>query len=157
MPDNLTASEVEELKRIIDGYESTAGIPWPSDWTRVLSALPALLRAWEDRNKDRCSECNGELSACGDMTSDGPRMDCKVCQLLARAETAEREWNIYKSSNETNLRELLELVNKYRAVERERDAVRAECERLKANRDRLVELAHANEVLDKANATKGTP
>ena len=31
--------------------------------------------------QDRCSECNGELSYCGDMTSDGPSLDCRVCQL----------------------------------------------------------------------------
>ena len=33
------------------------------------------------KKPDRCSECNGELSYCGDMTSDGPSLDCRVCQL----------------------------------------------------------------------------
>ncbi len=33
------------------------------------------------RGKDRCNECNGELSSCGAMTEDGPLLDCRVCQL----------------------------------------------------------------------------
>ncbi len=31
----------------------------------------------------RCPECCGELSACGEMTVDGPSDDCVVCQLRA--------------------------------------------------------------------------
>lgn len=31
--------------------------------------------------QDRCSKCNGELSYCGEMTPDGPSLDCRVCQL----------------------------------------------------------------------------
>ena len=34
----------------------------------------------------RCPECCAELSACGEMTSDGPRMDCRQCQLHAEIE-----------------------------------------------------------------------
>jgi hypothetical protein len=30
---------------------------------------------------ERCEECGGELSACGDMTADGPSMDCRACRL----------------------------------------------------------------------------
>lgn len=31
--------------------------------------------------RDRCEECNSELSYCGEMGSDGPSLDCEVCQL----------------------------------------------------------------------------
>lgn len=29
----------------------------------------------------RCDECYSELSDCGDMTEDGPALDCRQCQL----------------------------------------------------------------------------
>lgn len=32
--------------------------------------------------RERCEECNGELSDCGELNPDGtPSSDCKVCQL----------------------------------------------------------------------------
>lgn len=40
---------------------------------------------------ERCSECHGELTYCGEMTADGPSLDCKVCQLRARVRELEAE------------------------------------------------------------------
>lgn len=31
----------------------------------------------------RCKDCGNELSACGEMTADGPRLDCRPCKLAA--------------------------------------------------------------------------
>lgn len=150
MPDKLTASEVEELKRLdaaatqppwmIDGDSPKIESPGHdicevsnfihlADECRAnrdliyksRNALPALLRAWEERNKDRCSECNGELSACGDMTSDGPSMDCQTCLYNAALQDTK---NLLQSSEV-----------RAEAAERERDAARAECERLKEASD----------------------
>ncbi len=42
---------------------------------------------------ERCTECNVELSACGEMTSEGPRMDCLVCRLRVRIAALERHEN----------------------------------------------------------------
>jgi len=43
--------------------------------------------------EERCAECNGELSACGEMTPNGPSMDCEVCILRSTLEEvcAERD------------------------------------------------------------------
>ncbi len=30
---------------------------------------------------ERCRECSGELSDCGEITIDGPTKDCQLCQL----------------------------------------------------------------------------
>jgi len=38
---------------------------------------------------ERCPECNGELSDCGEMTADGPLLGCQAC--LLRAQLAERD------------------------------------------------------------------
>lgn len=35
-------------------------------------------------SKKRCDICNAELSACGEMTSDGPRMDCRQCLMVCK-------------------------------------------------------------------------
>ncbi len=32
-------------------------------------------------NEKRCEECHGELSYCGEMTVDGPALDCRYCIL----------------------------------------------------------------------------
>ena len=37
-------------------------------------------------SEKRCQDCNGELSCCGEMTSDGPAMDCRACILAAEIE-----------------------------------------------------------------------
>jgi len=39
------------------------------------------LRAIAALNYRRCSDCNGELTACGPMSFDGPSEDCLVCLL----------------------------------------------------------------------------
>lgn len=53
----------------------------------------------------RCEVCNGELSACGNMTEDGPADDCEVCQLqerLAAAEADSRRLDWYFRAYETD-------------------------------------------------------
>lgn len=39
----------------------------------------------------RCPECQGELSYCGEMTSDGPSLDCRACSLATRLRAAEAD------------------------------------------------------------------
>lgn len=46
----------------------------------VVAALRARVAELEVCNK-RCETCNSELSYCGEMTVDGPSLDCEVCQL----------------------------------------------------------------------------
>lgn len=132
MPDNLTSSKVEELKRIIDGYESTAGIPWPSDWTRVLSALPALLRAWEERES---------LVTVLDARTKF------ACEQRNRAETAEREAAKWKANHDEmvarnkTLRDRPDLpvdLARLHDAERERDEARAERDAMKEIADNVV-------------------
>ena len=39
----------------------------------------------------RCDVCNAELSACGEMTDDGPSDDCRECQLGSEIATLRAE------------------------------------------------------------------
>ena len=55
----------------------------------------------------RCAVCNAELSACGEMTADGPRMDCRECQL--EAELSRLRSRIRREDHEEALREVEEL------------------------------------------------
>lgn len=62
--------------------------------TRAVLASAQAARAAAER--ERCPACNGELSECGEMTEDGPSLDCRACQLGSmvveerhRAEAAE--------------------------------------------------------------------
>ena len=54
--------------------------------TRLRAELAKALGDWP-----RCRECNSELSTCGEMTEDGPSMDCLVCQLRAELDTAKHQ------------------------------------------------------------------
>lgn len=40
---------------------------------------------------ERCEECNGELSDCGDMTEDGPSLDCGYCRLNDRYKDLQKD------------------------------------------------------------------
>jgi hypothetical protein len=42
-------------------------------------------------SEKRCEECGGELSYCGDMDVDGPRLDCLECRLKARLDFTRNE------------------------------------------------------------------
>ena len=46
---------------------------------------------WLEYNGNRCPECNHELSCCGEMTADGPSMDCEACQLKSQLTDANKE------------------------------------------------------------------
>lgn len=49
---------------------------------------PALIAAAKREAEPRCPDCNGELCACGEMTADGPSMDCRACQLRSALDDA---------------------------------------------------------------------
>ncbi len=93
----------------------------------------------------RCEECNAELTYCGEMTSDGPSLDCPVCQLSSeltamRAEverlTAERDAAL--SGESAWIEKHHDLSSRFNAVEAERDGWKAEAEawrKIKAHDD----------------------
>jgi hypothetical protein len=63
---------------------------------RLRAALASEQAARAAAERERCPACNGELSECGEMTEDGPSLDCRACQLGSmvveerhRAEAAE--------------------------------------------------------------------
>jgi len=79
MPDNLTASEVEELKRLRTFVSFNPAMTNSSDF-KVMEAfwphLPELLRAWEEQSK---------------MALDLLSAETQAQNAVSRAETAERE------------------------------------------------------------------
>ena len=56
----------------------------PDGWIDLESARYAA--------EPRCEDCNGELSACGELNSDGePSMDCRTCNLACDLRMAKKK------------------------------------------------------------------
>ena len=47
---------------------------------RAIIARDRAANKARESNGERCMECGAELTACGEMSVDGPRMDCPLCQ-----------------------------------------------------------------------------
>jgi len=66
-----------------------------SSLTEQIETIKGDARRWKAAalEVERCPECSGELSYCGEMTADGPALDCLACQLRATitAQTEELE------------------------------------------------------------------
>lgn len=100
MPDNLTASEVEELKRLITFVSFDPAMTNSSDF-KVMKAfwphLPALLRAWEEQSK---------------MALDLLSAETQAQNAVSRAETAEHEREVMRRERDAARAEVADLRRK---------------------------------------------
>jgi hypothetical protein len=93
MPDRH--AELIERARECEKYHVSQ--PSKSGTGLILAELADALEAAERRvgeleragYGERCEDCSGELTYCGEMTSDGPSLDCPLCR--SRSDIAARD------------------------------------------------------------------
>lgn len=79
-PPAPTNEVLDELERAF--YDEDRSLTAGSNLESLLyEHSESLLAAARAHLADRCPECHGELSCCGEMTSDGPTLDCEKCIL----------------------------------------------------------------------------
>jgi len=144
MPDNLTASEVEELKRLCELPRTLETWGHYQMWSAI-NALPELLRTWEALHRYRA-----------------------LSDAVSRAETAEREREVIRRERDAARAEVADLKRERDDAKMEIldwhakfDAARDECERLREILGTLMgvcELHGMDRAVEQVrNALKGTP
>jgi hypothetical protein len=77
--------DIEDTKKMIACLpfaDNEAGLPETAQRMREMIREINILRQMAGFGVERCPDCLGEVSYCGEMTCDGPSKDCKYCQLL---------------------------------------------------------------------------
>lgn len=92
-------------------------------------------------NNKRCVDCGGEITACGEMTDDGPSDDCLVCKLQS---------DVVFLQSELRLR--VDYAGKFRELELNNRQLLSEQEALQSRVDRLMsrgieDMKHEIEIL----------